>query len=67
MFSNDDYINYFSELEHIVVQNITVYTDLMNVVDTKSILSKLHASALDDSEAFKFIRRQKEIFREANK
>lgn len=62
MFTNDDYQNYFSEIEETLKKNIVIYTDLMSLVDNKSILSKLQVLALESSDAFKFIRAQKEKF-----
>lgn len=62
MFTNGDYKNYFTELEDSIKKNIVIYTDLMNVVDNKAALSKLQVLASENSQAFKFIREQKEKF-----
>ncbi len=59
MFTNEDYKNYFKELEDVLRNNIVIYTDLMNVVDNKAVLSKLQVLASENSGAFKFIREQK--------
>ena len=62
MFTNDDYKNYFTEIEDVIKRNIIIYTDLMNVVDNKAMLSKLQVLALENADAFKFIREQKNKF-----
>jgi len=45
MFTNEDYKNYFKELEDVLRNNIVIYTDLMNVVYNKAVLSKLQVLA----------------------
>jgi hypothetical protein len=62
MFTDEEYTNYFSELEDIIKKNIVIYTDLMNVVDNKAMLSKLQVLAAENSSAFKFIRETKKKF-----
>lgn len=62
MFTNQDYANYFSELEIIIKKNIVIYTDLMTVLDNKAFLSKLQVLASENAEAFRFIREQKKRF-----
>ncbi|MDD3344863.1 MAG: hypothetical protein PHO34_00280 [Candidatus Omnitrophica bacterium] len=65
MFTNEDYKNYFKELEDVLRSNIVIYTDLMNIVDNKAVLSKLQVLASENAGAFKFIREQKGKFPES--
>ena len=62
MFTDQDYRNYFDELENIVKKALTIYTDLLNEIGDQSVRNKLHPLTLESSDAFKFIRTQKEKF-----
>ena len=62
MFTKDDYISYFSELEGTLKKILTIYTDLLNELGDQAIRNKLYAIATENIEAFKFIKEQKEKF-----
>ncbi|MCQ9208785.1 MAG: hypothetical protein NG712_05350 [Omnitrophica bacterium] len=62
MFTEQDYRNYFDELENIFKKALTIYTDLLNEIGDQSVRNKLHPLTLESSEAFRFIRTQKGNF-----
>ena len=62
MFTNEDYRNYFSELENIYKKGLTIYTDLINELSDNSVRSKLYPIMSDCLEAFKTIQKHKEKF-----
>ena len=62
MFTEQDYRNYFGELENIFKKALTIYTDLLNEIGDQSIRNKLYPPTLENSEAFKFIKTHKEEF-----
>ena len=62
MFTEQDYRNYFEELENIFKKALTIYTDLLNEVGDQAIRNKLHPVTLDNFEAFRFIKTRKEDF-----
>jgi len=55
MFSKDDYLAYFDQLEGIFKRSLVTYTDLLNELDNKSIRSKLLAITSESMEEFKTI------------
>jgi len=62
MFTDEDYKNYFNELENIFKKSLTIYTDLLNELSDKSISSKLSPIIAESMEAFRFIKKYKEKF-----
>ncbi len=62
MFTDEDYRNYFNELENISKKALTIYTNLINELSDYSIRSKLYPIMLEDMEAFRFMRTCKENF-----
>lgn len=62
MFTKEDYINYFGELETILKEALVVYTDLLNELNDQAIRNKLYTLASEKMEAFNFIKAQKEKF-----
>ena len=62
MFTKEDYKNYLQELENIIKKSIVIYTDLINIVDERSIRNRLHAMAKESMEGFRFISEQKRKF-----
>ena len=62
MFTDEDYKNYFSELENICKKTLTIYTDLVNELSDQSTRSKLSPIISEDIEAFKTIKGYKEKF-----
>ena len=62
MFTKDDYINYFGEVETILKQSLIIYTDLLNELSDQAIRNKLYTLASEEMEAFNFIKTQKEKF-----
>lgn len=62
MFTKEDYVNYFSDLEDILKKTLVIYTDLLNELGDQSIRNKLYALASENMEAFKFIKTQKDKF-----
>jgi hypothetical protein len=62
MFTKDDYLGYFSQIEDMLKQSISIYTDLLNELNDSAIKSKLDPLATDSMDSFRFIRQQKEKF-----
>ncbi len=62
MFTNEDYKNYFNELENISKKALTVYTDLLNEISDSSIRSKLYPIMSENLEAFRVLKKYKEKF-----
>lgn len=62
MFTNEDYRNYFNELENIFKKALTISSNLINELSDYSIRSKLYPIMLEDMEAFKSIKTYKENF-----
>ncbi len=62
MFTDEDYKNYFNELETIFKKTLTVYTDLVNELSDEPVRSKLHPIMTDCLETFKTIKKYKEKF-----
>ena len=58
MFTKDDYISYFSELEATLKKILTIYTDLLNELSDQAIRNTLYAIASENIETFKFIKAQ---------
>ncbi len=55
MFTKDDYINYFNEIEGIFKNNLEIYTDLLNELSDHAIRNKLFMLAEEDIDTFTFI------------
>ena len=62
MFTDEDYRNYFDQLEDISKKALTIYTNLINELSDYSMRSKLYPIMLEDMEAFRFIKTYKEKF-----
>jgi hypothetical protein len=62
MFTKDDYLGYFSQIEDMLKQSISIYTDLLNELNDNAIKSKLDPLATESMDSFRFIRQQKEKF-----
>ncbi len=62
MFTKEDYIGYFSELEGLFKKTLVTYTDLLNELGDQSVRNKLYVLASENMEAFNFIKTQKEKF-----
>jgi len=62
MFTKEDYLAYFNELETIYKETIVIYTDLINELDNHSVRSKLSAMANDNMASYRFITKEKEKF-----
>ncbi|MDD3087316.1 MAG: hypothetical protein PHP89_01990 [Candidatus Omnitrophica bacterium] len=60
MFTKEDYKNYFSELENIIKKSVVIYTDLINLVDDRSIHNRLHAMVQESMGNFRVIAGEKE-------
>ena len=54
MFTREDYRNYLQELENIIKKSVVIYTDLINIIDERSIRNRLHAMAKESMEGFRF-------------
>lgn len=59
MFTKEDYKNYFQELENILKKSVVIYTDLINLIDDRSIHNRLHAMAREAMDNFRFIAEEK--------
>lgn len=62
MFTNEDYKNYFNELENISKEALIIYTDVLNEISDSSIRSKLYPIMSDEMEALKILKKYKEKF-----
>lgn len=62
MFTNDDYVKYFDEALTIMKEGLRNHTDLVNELDDRAARSKLSSLMVEDREAFKFIKMQREKF-----
>ena len=62
MFTDDDYRGYFNELERNFKNTLTIYTDLLNDLDDRSIRSKFLPILSESMEAFKFMKEWKKKF-----
>jgi hypothetical protein len=62
MFTKDDYMGYFNQLEDMLKQSIGIYTDLLNELNDNAIKSKLDPIATESMNSFRFIKKQKEKF-----
>lgn len=62
MFTKEDYLKYFGELENIFRKNLVIYTDLLNDLTDQSIRNKLFMLAEEDMDAFNFVIKAKEKF-----
>ncbi|MDD5439516.1 MAG: hypothetical protein PHS37_04955 [Candidatus Omnitrophica bacterium] len=62
MFTNDDYRNYFGELEDVCKKSLEVYTDLLNQLSDQSMRNKLFMLAAEDMDSFNFIAETKKKY-----
>jgi len=62
MFTKEDYISYFEEIEEMLKKGLVIYTDLLNELGNNAIRNKLYVIASEDMDAFKFIKEEKEKF-----
>lgn len=62
MFTNEDYKNYFNELESISKEALIIYTDVLNEISDSSIRSKLYPIMSDAMETLKILKKYKEKF-----
>ncbi len=60
MFTKEDYKVYFSELENILKKSVVIYTDLVNLVDERSMHNRLHAMVRESMDNFRVIAEEKE-------
>jgi len=62
MFTKEDYLNYFNELEMMLKKSLVIYTDLLNELSDQSIANKLHALATEEMDIFKSVSEIKKKF-----
>jgi hypothetical protein len=62
MFTKDDYAGYFSQIEDMLKQSISIYTDLLNELNDNAIKSKISPLASESMDSFRFIKEHKEKF-----
>jgi len=62
MFTKEDYLNYFNELEGIFKKSLVIYTDLLNEVSDQSLRNKLFMLAEENMDVFSFLEKTKEKF-----
>ena len=62
MFTKEDYVSYFEEVEGILRKSLVIYTDLLNDLGNEAIRNKLYAASTESMETFKFMKREKEKF-----
>ena len=59
MFSKEDFLNYLEEAEELYRKNVEIYTDLLNVLEEKSLFNKLFMIANEDLTAFEYVQSAK--------
>ena len=62
MFTNEDHIAYFDELEEILKKTLVIYTDLLNELTDKAIRNKIYSISFENMEAFRYISANKKKF-----
>ncbi len=62
MFTKEDYTNYLKDLENIIKKSVVIYTDIINIIDERSIRNRLHAMAKESMDGYRFIVEEKEKF-----
>ena len=62
MFTKEDYLAYFNELEMILKKGVVIYTDLLNELSDQSMISKLHSLATEEMDMFKSVLEIKKKF-----
>ncbi len=62
MFTENDYIEYFDEIESLLKSSITIYTDLLNELNDAAIKSKLEPLATESMDFFRFIKEKRRFF-----
>lgn len=60
MFSKDDFLNYFSEIEKTMRDTLVIYTDVLNEANDQALKSCLFAMAEESMESFQTIKKLKE-------
>jgi hypothetical protein len=62
MFSKEDYLACFQDLEGVLAKQSLLLKDILNEVSDRTIHSKLHAIFLDDKRIFEEAMTQKKKF-----
>jgi hypothetical protein len=62
MFTKNDYIGYFSQIEDMLKKTVSIYTDLLNELNDSAIKSKIDPLAVESMDSFRFIKEHKEKF-----
>jgi len=63
MFTKDDFMHYFSEMETTLRNTLVIYTDLLNEANDQSLKSRLFAMAEESMASFETIQKLKEKMR----
>lgn len=62
MFADSDYASYIREVESLLGQILELNTDLLNLVESKEIQSRLLVLLSEDSEAFKYFSKKRKAW-----
>lgn len=62
MFTENDYVEYFGQIEESLKRLITIYTDILNETSDNAIKCKLDPLATETMEAFRFIKEKRSKF-----
>ena len=60
MFTKKDYEQYFDDFEKELTSCVIIYTDLLNVLGDRSVLSRISMLTAECLSAYRFIRDEKE-------
>jgi len=60
MFTKDDYISYFEELETQLKETLVIYTDLLNEINDRSIRNKIMPISSENMQMYRYIKSLKD-------
>jgi len=60
MFTKDDFVNYFSEMEATLRNMLVIYTDVLNEANDQSLKSRLFAITEESMASFETVQKLKE-------
>ncbi|NQT05942.1 MAG: hypothetical protein HQ575_00200 [Candidatus Omnitrophica bacterium] len=60
MFTKEEYVEYFRELEDIIKKTLTIYTDMLNSLEDQIVRSSLEVLATENMDAYRFMKQEKE-------
>lgn len=60
MFTKEDFVNYFSEMEATLRNMLVIYTDVLNEANDQSLKSRLFAITEESMASFETVQKLKE-------